>query len=69
MPSSHPWDEPPNALASRIADKFYPVTSLQHAELRREIEYRIECEREVAYHYLMQMGRWVDKAREQGVLR
>ena len=66
---THPWDEPPNAIASRIADQFYPVTSLQHAQLRREIIQQIELERDVARHYLMQMGRWVARAREQGVLR
>lgn len=66
---THPWDEPPNAVASRIADQFYPVTSLQHADLRRQIERQIAAERGVARHYLMQMGRWVNEAREKGVLK
>ena len=65
----HPWDEPPNVVASRIADQFFPVASLQHADLRRQIEKQITREREVARHYLMQMGRWVNDARERGILR
>lgn len=68
MPS-HPWDNPPNAIASEIANEFFPVTSLQNAELRRRIIAIIEAEREVSQHYLMQMGRWVNAARERGVLR
>ena len=69
MPHSHPWDEPPNVIGSRIADQFYPVTSLQHAQLRREIIQQIERERQIALHYLNQMGRWVYRARKQGILR
>jgi hypothetical protein len=66
---SHPWDKPSYQIASEIADQFFLVTSLQHTELIQQIEYRIECEREVAYHYLMQMGRWVNEARKKGILR
>jgi len=61
--AEHPWDKPPNQIASEIADRFFPVTSLFNAELRRLIMHQIEAEREVTKHYMMQMGRWVAKAK------
>lgn len=35
----------PSEIASEIADDFYPITSLQHADLRRRIIEAIETER------------------------
>ena len=56
-----PIPDPPNAVASRIADQFYQVTSLFHAVLRRQIIAALEAEQIVAEYYINQMGRWVDK--------
>jgi len=61
--SDHPWDKPPNQIASDIADQFFVVTSLSHAELRRLIILAIEAERKIARHYMMQMGRWVARGK------
>jgi len=61
--AEHPWDKPPNQIASEIADQFFPVTSLSNAELRRLIMRQIEAEREIATHYMHQMGRWVARAK------
>lgn len=58
----HPWDKPANQIASEIADQFFPVVSLQHADLRRQIIAVIEAERKFARHYMHQMGQWVKMA-------
>lgn len=53
--------DPSNVVASRIADQFFQVTSLFHADLRRQIMRALEAERKVTEYYINQMGRWVDK--------
>lgn len=55
------WEQSPEQIASEIADGFYQVTSLFHADLRRQIIKAIEEEREVAKHYMTQMGRWWER--------
>jgi hypothetical protein len=55
------WEKLPSEIASEIANDFYPVTSLSHADLRRQIIKAIEAEREVAKHYMTQMGRWWER--------
>ncbi len=52
------WEKSPNEIASGIANDFYIVTSLNNADLRRQIIKAIEAEREVTEHYMNQMGRW-----------
>lgn len=51
------WDQSPAEIGSEIASSCYPATSLAHSALRREIIKAIEAEREVAKHYMTQMGR------------
>jgi len=55
------WTQSPSEIASAIADQFYQVTSLFHADLRRQIIEAIETEREVTMHYMTHMGRWLEK--------
>ena len=55
------WDKSPAEIGSEIASNFYPVASIFHADLRREIIKVIEAEREVTMHYMTQMGRWWEK--------
>ncbi len=62
MAQTPKWEQPPSGIASEIAGKFYPVASLQHADLRRQIIKAIEAEREVARHYMTQMGRHWEKS-------
>lgn len=51
------WEQSPAEIGNEIASNFYQVTSLFHADLRRQIRDVIEAEREVAKHYMTQMGR------------
>ena len=60
------WDQSPSEIALEIASRFYPIASLQHADLRRQIIKAVEAEREVATHYMTQMGRWWEKAQSDG---
>lgn len=55
------WTQSPAEIASEIANNFYPATSTFHADLRRQIIKAIEAEREVAKHYMTQMGRWWER--------
>ncbi|MHC4489680.1 MAG: hypothetical protein ACYSW7_10985 [Planctomycetota bacterium] len=55
------WDKSPGEIGSEIASNFYPVTSLLHSDLRRQIIKAIEAEREVTKHYMTQMGRWWER--------
>lgn len=55
------WEKSPEEIASEIVDEFYPVASTFHADLRRQIIKAIEAEREVAKHYMTQMGRWWER--------
>ncbi len=55
------WEKYPGQIASDIAGEFYPVASLFHADLRRQIIKVIEAEREVTKHYMTQMGRWWER--------
>jgi hypothetical protein len=55
------WDKSPAEIGSEIASNFYPVASIFHADLRRQIIKAIEAEREVAKHYMTQMGRWWER--------
>jgi hypothetical protein len=55
------WEKSPSEIASDIADKFYPVTSTFHSDLRRQIITAIEAEREVARYYMTQIGRWWER--------
>ena len=55
------WEKSPSQIGGEIANDFYVVTSLFHADLRRQIAKAIEAEREVTKHYMTQMGRWVDR--------
>ncbi len=55
------WEKSPAKIASEIAGEFYPVTSLFHANLMRQIITAIEAEREVTKHYMTQMGRWWER--------
>ncbi len=57
------WEQSPSEIASEIAGEFYPVVSLQHADLRRKIIKAIEAEREVTRHYMTQMGRHWEEAK------
>jgi len=59
MPGSPQIPDEPNTVASRIADQFFEVTSLFHADLRRQIEDALEAERALTEYYICQMGRWV----------
>jgi hypothetical protein len=52
------FERSPSEIASEIADDFYPVASLQHADLRRRITRAIEAERKFTEHYIKQLGRW-----------
>lgn len=58
------WEKSPEEISSEIADEFYQVTSLFHADLRREIIKAIEAEREVTHHHMTQMGRWVERLKK-----
>lgn len=60
-PKTPKWEQSPAEIASEIANEFYPVTSIFHADLRRQIIKAIEAEREVAKHYMTQMGRWWER--------
>lgn len=55
------WEKSPSEIASDIADQFYQVASLFHADLRRQIISAIEEERSVTLHYMTQMGRWWER--------
>lgn len=55
------WEKSPSEIASWIAEGFFLVDSLQHADLRRQIIATIEAEREVAKYYMTQMGRWWER--------
>lgn len=55
------WKQSASEIASDIADRFFSVTSLHHADLRRQIIKAIEDEREVTKHYMTQMGRFWEK--------
>ncbi len=59
--STPKWDQSPAEIGSEIASSFYPTASLSHSALKREIIKAIEAEREVAKHYMTQMGRWWEK--------
>lgn len=58
------WEQSPGEIGSQIASNFYPVTSLFHSDLRRQIIAAIEAERKVTEYYMMQMGRWVEKLKK-----
>lgn len=60
-PQTPKWEQSPEQIASEIAGGFYQVTSLFHADLRRQIIKAIEAEREVTKHYMTQMGRWWER--------
>jgi hypothetical protein len=64
-PKPHPktpkWEKSPAEIALDIANNFYPVTSTFHTELKRQIIEAIEAEREVARHYMTQVGRWWER--------
>ena len=51
-----------NEIADHIADQFFQVTSLFHADLRRQIMRAIDAERDVTRYYINQMGRWVSES-------
>lgn len=55
------WEKSASEIGNEIASNFYPVTSLFHADLRRQIIEAIEAEREVTKHYMTQMGRWWER--------
>lgn len=60
-PQTPKWEQSPAEIASDIANEFYPAASIFHADLRRQIIKAIEAEREVAKHYMTQMGRWWER--------
>ena len=60
-PQTPKWEKSPEQIGSEIANEFYPVASLFHADLRRQIIKAIEAEREVTRHYMTQMGRWWER--------
>lgn len=55
----------PEEIADEIADQFFSVASLFHADLRRRIIRAIEDERKVTRYYATQMGRWVNDPPER----
>lgn len=60
-PQTPKWEKSPERIGSEIANQFYPVASIFHADLRRQIIKVIEAEREVTKYYMTQMGRWWDR--------
>lgn len=58
------WEKSPSEIATDIVgdrlppNGILPIGDVAHAKMRQRIIEAIEAEREVALHYMTQMGRW-----------